>query len=602
MKRLLIIAALTAVQLGCTPPPAPPEAPRVDTSQSSMKPAVDQGPNWTRMERAAFYSQDQGSKMIPLRWMAALKQPNGDGFLADGLARYGYLKNNENPNSVLPVGFTTNGPQGAEWVGMTCSACHTRQIQVQGATYRIDGGPAIADFHGLLIDLDQAVSQVLTDGTAFSAFARQVLEGEPNAGQLAQLQQQVNDWYLPYHTIVSLAVAKAPAWGPSRLDAVGMIFNRLTGLDIGTTPNRIIDRNIKPADAPVRYPFLWNAARQDKTQWPGFADNGDALLALARNTGEVIGVFAQFHPSKDPSRHVLKVNYSSENSADTDGLMKLEELVRRIGPPRWQWAYDETLRAKGEAIFNWPAKQGGCVECHGIRTGQKRVLQPEPTWATPVMDVGTDNRQYKLIGVAGRAAFPGWIVDTGVLAGAEIPLISPKLKQYDSALNVLKTAVVGGLLQRLPTILDFRSDRDAVVTQDTATDDKDTQVTVRGAKPAELAGAFPKAAPKAAPQPFVYESRVLQGIWAAAPYLHNGSVPTLADLLKADKDRPLSFKVGPDYDPVNVGLAVEQTRFNYTLVTGCTDRTSGNSNCGHNFGTTLTPDQKAALLEYLKVL
>jgi hypothetical protein len=112
----------------------------------------------------------------------------------------------------------------------------------------------------------------------------------------------------------------------------------------------------------------------------------------------------------------------------------------------------------------------------------------------------------------------------------------------------------------------------------------------------------PKPAPKAAPQPFVYESRVLQGIWAAAPYLHNGSVPTLADLLKADKDRPLSFKVGPDYDPVNVGLAVEQTRFNYTLVTGCTDRTSGNSNCGHNFGTTLTPDQKAALLEYLKVL
>jgi len=602
MKRLLIIAALTAVQLGCTPPPAPPETPRANTSQSSMKPAVDQGPNWTRMERAAFYSQDQGSKMIPLRWMAALKQPNGDGFLADGLARYGYLKNNENPNSVLPVGFTTNGPQGAEWVGMTCSACHTRQIQVQGTTYRIDGGPAIADFHGLLIDLDQAVSQVLTDGTAFSAFARQVLEGEPNAGQLAQLQQQVNDWYLPYHTIVSLAVAKAPAWGPSRLDAVGMIFNRLTGLDIGTTPNRIIDRNIKPADAPVRYPFLWNAARQDKTQWPGFADNGDALLGLARNTGEVIGVFAQFHPFKDPSRHVLKVDYSGENSADTDGLMKLEELVRRIGPPRWQWAYDETLRAKGETIFNWPTQQGGCVECHGIRTGQKRVLQPEPTWATPVMDVGTDNRQYKLIGVAGRAAFPGWIVDTGVLAGAEIPLISPKLKQYDSALNVLKTAVVGGLLQRLPTILEFRSDRDVVVTQDTATDDKDTQVTVRGAKPAELAGAFPKAAPKAAPQPFVYESRVLQGIWAAAPYLHNGSVPTLADLLKADKDRPLSFKVGPDYDPVNVGLAVEQTRFNYTLVTGCMDRTSGNSNCGHNFGTKLTPDQKAALLEYLKLL
>ncbi|MGB8900889.1 MAG: hypothetical protein WCC90_17330, partial [Methylocella sp.] len=41
----------------------------------------------------------------------------------------------------------------------------------------------------------------------------------------------------------------------------------------------------------TRYPFLWNAARQDKTQWPGFAKNGIDLLGLARNLGEVYGVF-----------------------------------------------------------------------------------------------------------------------------------------------------------------------------------------------------------------------------------------------------------------------------------------------------------------------
>ena len=51
----------------------------------------------------------------------------------------------------------------------------------------------------------------------------------------------------------------------------------------------------------------------------------------------------------------------------------------------------------------------------------------------------------------------------------------------------------------------------------------------------------------------------MQGIWAAAPYLHNGSVPTLAELLKPPAQRVKQFKIGPAYDTVNVGLAIEQT-------------------------------------------
>ena len=50
----------------------------------------------------------------------------------------------------------------------------------------------------------------------------------------------------------------------------------------------------------------------------------------------------------------------------------------------------------------------------------------------------------------------------------------------------------------------------------------------------------------------------MQGIWAAAPYLHNGSVPTLADLLKPPRDRPKKFEVGNRYDTALVGLARNQ--------------------------------------------
>jgi hypothetical protein len=98
-------------------------------------------------------------------------------------------------------------------------------------------------------------------------------------------------------------------------------------------------------------------------------------------------------------------------------------------------------------------------------------------------------------------------------------------------------------------------------------------------------------------------ARLLYGIWAAAPYLHNGSVPTLTELLKPPDKRISSFKIGPAYDPMVVGLAVEQPNTAAILkTTDCRDRGSENSRCGHEYGTTLSDSDKRALLEYLKRL
>jgi hypothetical protein len=88
-----------------------------------------------------------------------------------------------------------------------------------------------------------------------------------------------------------------PPWGPTRADAVS-ILNRVVGLDIGPPPSFLIAENIKKADAPVRYPFLWNAAIHDTMQWPGFAKNGEDIHGLARNVGEVYSVFEVYHPTK----------------------------------------------------------------------------------------------------------------------------------------------------------------------------------------------------------------------------------------------------------------------------------------------------------------
>ena len=99
-----------------------------------------------------------------------------------------------------------------------------------------------------------------------------------------------------------------------------------------------------------------------------------------------------------------------------------------------------------------------------------------------------------------------------------------------------------------------------------------------------------------------YMAQALDGLWARAPYLHNGSVPNLADLLEPPDKRPATFVVGYDvYDQRGVGFmsagaeAEAQGRLFDT-------RLPGNGNGGHLYGTTLPEADKQALLEYLKTL
>ena len=99
-----------------------------------------------------------------------------------------------------------------------------------------------------------------------------------------------------------------------------------------------------------------------------------------------------------------------------------------------------------------------------------------------------------------------------------------------------------------------------------------------------------------------YVAVPLDGLWLRAPYLHNGSVPSLADLLEPAERRPRGFWRGYDViDPVKVGFisegaAAEREGSWY-------DTTHpGNSNAGHDYGTALTPELKRALLEFLKTL
>jgi len=99
-----------------------------------------------------------------------------------------------------------------------------------------------------------------------------------------------------------------------------------------------------------------------------------------------------------------------------------------------------------------------------------------------------------------------------------------------------------------------------------------------------------------------YANQPLDGVWLRAPYLHNGSVPDLASLLKAPARRPKVFYRNVDiYDHKRVGFVTRGTTAARTGFRFDT-RVPGNGNGGHTYGTKLPASDKRALLEYMKTL
>ncbi len=98
-----------------------------------------------------------------------------------------------------------------------------------------------------------------------------------------------------------------------------------------------------------------------------------------------------------------------------------------------------------------------------------------------------------------------------------------------------------------------------------------------------------------------YATVLLDGIWARGPYLHNGSVPNLRELLTPPEKRSKVFYRAYDvYDPVNVGFVSsgpEAEAAGWKFDTAV----KGNGNEGHVYGTDLSDADKLALIEFLKL-
>lgn len=519
---------------------------------------LEQG--WGPAETLWFYHADQGSVLLPYDTLVNLEQAGSEKLLIDpeNLARFRFLNQHKTPNNphALPVGFSRHKDQA----GLTCAACHTTQINFHGTAMRIDGAPALADVASFLRAVRDSLAATLADAAKLARFAAAVPGGgsdKPSLEAARRSLEQTLAWFDSYNA----ANRSSTIEGFGRLDAIGRIINQA----IRFTSDA---KNSLETNAPASYPLLWDAPRHDYVQWTGFSSNAGAG-SLGRNVGEVIGVFGHVEAKHYATEKEAKKGYVS--TIEAGALVAMEESLRHLKSPRWPEQIlppiDRQLAARGQGLY-----KAQCESCHALidRDDPNRRVVAVLTGADRV---GTDATSAKNL-VAAQ-------VPAGILTGAS----SPRGGVYPPRISAL--ALLGDLVTR------------TLAANPVAAVAALTNAKVHGlAKTAKQGDHAQPSADQPAADLYAYKARPLNGAWASSPYLHNGSVPTLYDLLLPPTARPKKFTVGRlEFDPHKVGY-VSDGNEPFVVDTAVT----GNSNRGHEYGVTLSQEERWALVEYLKTL
>lgn len=511
--------------------------------------ATDQG--WDYDTAQWWYHVDQGTAFIPYEWFLALEQARGQElFRAPGnMERLGFFPNppnNFNPHG-LPVGFSRTelnldkGPyqcwQG-NWVGLTCAACHTGQVNFHGTRVRIEAGPAQNDIETFRDELSQALAATAGSSSKAKRFGMRVAaalgQPDPNLEQklLCYLGAGRQRTLTEEQGLAAADEVPTPS-GFGRLDALGRGGNFLFAESLGKP------QNYEPTTAPVSFPALWDTPYFD---WVLY--NNSVRQPLARSIVEALGVGAPIDLSTLSGPTLL-------HHLQLDNIVDIQRSLLKVKSPKWPESIlgpiDQSLATRGAEIY---AQQ--CVGCHQLIDREAPRAQ-DVEFEIPQFDieqVGTDPRQ--AVNFARREV---------ALDGTAQPL--------GGVVKLVTDRIVGQYVGASP-------------------DNKQKADEINRGQPNDFQALE------------VYRARPLNGIWATAPYLHNGSVPDLVELLRPPAQRAKMFYVGNwEFDPGRVGFEWKSPFANAFLFD---TRLPGNSNAGHEHGTTLSAEDRAALIEYLKTL
>lgn len=580
--------------------------------------------NWSTKDLALWQNTSQGSRLVPLNWLMALEVAGTrKAFLSeDNIKAYGYTPHLLPFNGStfrLPRGFVidqgddrtltfsrlrwyANQRDQEPWVGMNCSACHTANISHGDNTWVIQGGPTNADFQKFLDAFREALFATAENEESFDRFARNVLKDDYTPANRLQLHTALNSLGQFLKTSASLNATDLE-YGPGRVDAVGHILNRVAQLNgaIAQTPN--------PSDAPVSYPFLWNTPQHNVVQWNGVAPNkrlgknGLDIGALARNASEVVGVFGDVAMQHAP----LLKGFAS--SVRVQNLDHLERTIQKLKPPKWPeqlGKIDPVKVSRGAALF-----ANNCSSCH-LPLARNDLTTPIQAQMTRIAAQETPQ----------TIATDPWMACNAVqfssapgnLLGEHLNADRGHIDHGSSLVTQLGVAAREILLNQKSEIIDLALRGvfhvaplvELEVSKDKQLSMMKTLLPPHKAYRLEQCYALAKKntvekGKTVQKYPLAYKARPLTGIWATAPYLHNGSVPTLYDLLLPAEQRPSRFKMGStQFDPEKVGFIDAfgpGSQFTYDT------SLPGNFNFGHDYGaSSFTDADRYALVEYMKTL
>lgn len=593
---LLVLIVLLTGCVSVSPPPVNPNPYDGLKFDSRVRNGL------TNQERMAYYYQDEGIQYLPIDIMLSLNRSVGDGLglyeerLFARPERFGLYPNPLGKN-LLPVGLTSS--QDTDYVkmgGINCATCHTQLISYQGKSFLVDGGSGLFAIDRFIKEMIFSTASTMLSPTEFGKFydrykARVNLE--ESEGDKQTLRLMLNS---PSYSRFSTAVSTHLKKGTDPTEEVKRLVSELQA----KLPAKAVKG--KQTTLSGSYPtadelnsslkmFAYLAKRlvffYEQTKYatnPDGSTVGDSGLGRSNPWSVVKNMLASHLKGKSPADFpkitggpintpniwgfdrsqwifwsgvtnsmlernmaqgvalVTDFNWNTyETTVSVKKLATVSEYAKKITPPEWPEAIlgkiDQSKADKGRALY-----KTYCLGCH-----QESKSTGTASMSYWYMDVGTDPNYYlgQVETFYGSSLFKDalapWLKSIKNNAYAREGITNPE--QYEAGrLPVTWKAPAGNLLAARP----------------------------------------------------------LYGIWASAPYLHNGSVPSIRELLKKPTDRVMEFYVGStEYDPVNLGFKSQPLYFAFNLQVSC-DKCTGNSNLGHNYGTGLTDGEKDQLIEFLK--
>jgi hypothetical protein len=573
------------------------------------------------LETAHWYHyESQGTRIVPLKWFMALERPTLNpwpaGLLADRdyLARFGFLY--EDANKVgphdLPIGFAIEEAFFAPYakppvkkptvmVGLTCAACHTGRLDVVNPEtgkvrgLLIEGGSATINLSKFQEAVGLSLAYTSTFPDRFRRFARRYFEKdlqsddpkylELKAEVSAYLSQGlVDQGYAKEHKLYPLEA------GFARTDALGLIGNRVFGV--------IGEDNQSVTDAPVNFPHLWDTSWFDWVQY-----NASIRMPMVRNIGEALGVGAAVNLDPDESGRAYASTVRVDNLEKMENALGGQEAFSGLQPPRWDeellGPLDKVRVDAGRLLY-----ATHCQHCHYPPRNELRRLRDEKGeehhkyWlddpeskksilklrVVDINEIGTDPNQalnfYRRVAIVPQAIRPkrnfprAWSGVETVSAEAGLYQITSyiRTRKYEE-LKLLAPPRATEAERLKFDMLPHRVERRLAF-------DRFRQL------PQSLVLGEPGAVydTMAMNQVIIsnleYKARPLDGIWATPPFLHNGSVPSLYQILVPVTKRDKKFYLGSmKFDRVVVGYDTDEIPGGFLLDTSL----PGNLNGGHEF-------------------